>query len=157
MPEIDTIRTSDHSLIKQRLTRFPGTYSIEEMMLALGGQLSNFLINYVHLRIFKWLQQNSNPTWNFSGAHMRPLLKLSSKSGDHFFNSCLHSTSQTFPLWYLLSRFFRFTLPIALTTVSLPICAEMYMISFTPCYVSLTKCPLSLPVYFTLIYSEKYT
>ena len=44
MPEIDTIRTSDHSLIKQRLTRFPGTYSIEEMMLALGGQLSNFLI-----------------------------------------------------------------------------------------------------------------
>ena len=41
----------------------------------------------------------SNPveaTWKFLGAHMRHLLRLSSKCEDHFFNSSLNRTSQTF-------------------------------------------------------------
>ena len=33
----------------------------------------------------------------FSGVHMRQSLRLSCKYGDHFFNSSLKHTSQTFP------------------------------------------------------------
>ena len=55
-------------------------------------------------------------TWNFSGAHMRQLLKLSSTCEDHFFNSSFNHCSQTFLSFktiHIALNLLKFALPMS--------------------------------------------